>query len=204
MVNKFDPLLDQWYWHHDKGQAFFVTDIDDLRRLVTIQYFDGDIEELPHSEWHQLDIEPRAEPENWSGALDISEIDDFGTGISDTSMEDWQEPLQQFVLQTGNVSQWRDEGDDDFGEGHVFEEVQNLENTENERPVEDPGVEERPDGVFEEVFDDNWYAEYIFDSDSGLWRVNVFRRDVAEWRDSGFDSLEDAQVAAREVFNQAV
>jgi hypothetical protein len=75
MSNEFDPLIDQWYAHLDKGQRFFVTAINDAAKTVEIQNFDGDIDELTFDEWHELNIELSVEPENWSGALDISEQD---------------------------------------------------------------------------------------------------------------------------------
>jgi len=36
------------------------------------------------------------EPENWTGALDIAEKDDLGTGVTDTSAGDWSEPGEEY------------------------------------------------------------------------------------------------------------
>jgi hypothetical protein len=36
------------------------------------------------------------EPENWTGALDIEELDDPGTEVTDTSPDDWAEPGEDF------------------------------------------------------------------------------------------------------------
>jgi hypothetical protein len=96
MINELDPRIDQWYAHRDKGQRFFVVDIDEANETVEIQHFDGDLEELSMDEWRDLLIELSDEPENWSGALDIAANDDLGTGITDTSADDWSEPGEDF------------------------------------------------------------------------------------------------------------
>lgn len=95
MPNELDPLVDQWYAHHDKGQRFVVTAIDEDADTVEVQHFDGDIEEFSLDEWRELDIEISEAPENWAGALDIDEQDDLGTEITDTSREDWSEPAEE-------------------------------------------------------------------------------------------------------------
>ena len=96
MPNELDPVVDQWYAHRDKGQRFYVVAVDDDERTVDIQHFDGDIEELSFEEWRSLRIELSDEPENWSGAMDISEQDDLGTGVTDTSPDDWTEPGEDY------------------------------------------------------------------------------------------------------------
>ncbi len=98
MINELDPRIDQWYAHLDKGQHFFVIDINEEKETVDIQHFDGDIEELSMDEWRDLQIELSEEPENWSGALDITEQDDLGTGVTDTLVDDWTEPGEDFRL----------------------------------------------------------------------------------------------------------
>jgi hypothetical protein len=96
MLNELDPIVDQWYAHRDKGQRFYITAVDDDHETVEIQHFDGDLEELSFAEWHELLIEISEEPENWTGALDISNVDDLGTGITDTRGSDWSEPGQDY------------------------------------------------------------------------------------------------------------
>lgn len=92
MSNELDPVLNNWYFHLDKGQRFEVVAIDEANGVIDIQYFDGDLDEIELSLWSDMDIELAEEPENFSGPFDVGELDDFGTGISDTTEEDWQEP----------------------------------------------------------------------------------------------------------------
>ena len=95
MPNELDPRVDQWYMHLDKGQRFIVTAIDEQADSIEIQHFDGDLEEFTQDDWRDLDIELSEAPENWSGALDIGEQDDFGTEVTDTTKQDWSEPLEE-------------------------------------------------------------------------------------------------------------
>ena len=96
MPNELDPIIDQWYAHLDKGQRFFVVAINEEEKTVDIQHFDGEIQELSMNEWRNLQIELSVEPENWTGALDIAEQDDLGTGVTDTRPDDWTEPGEDY------------------------------------------------------------------------------------------------------------
>ncbi|MEJ2141760.1 MAG: hypothetical protein P8Y24_05295 [Gammaproteobacteria bacterium] len=96
MTTENDPIVDNWYFHKDKGQRFMIVAVDNDKELVEIQHFDGDIEEVSFSDWYNMDIEISAEPENWSGATDIGEVDDYGTEVTDTRPEEWDEPLEEF------------------------------------------------------------------------------------------------------------
>ena len=95
MTKGMDPIVDNWYLHLDKGQRFLVAACDNDAGLVELQHFDGDIEEISLADWYGLNIELSVEPENWTGALDISEVDDLGTEITETSKDDWAEPLEE-------------------------------------------------------------------------------------------------------------
>jgi len=96
MTNELDPRIDQWYAHLDKGQLFYVIDINDAEQTVEVQYFDADIEAFSLDEWRELQLELSEAPENITGALDFSEQDDLGTEITDTEPEDWSEPGEDF------------------------------------------------------------------------------------------------------------
>lgn len=67
MPEFLDPVIDQWYWHRDKGQLFYVVDIDEEARVVDIQHFDGDLEAVSLAEWRSMDIGLSEAPENWTG-----------------------------------------------------------------------------------------------------------------------------------------
>lgn len=96
MKTEIDPIINNWYIHKDKGQQFMVVAVDDDKELVEIQHFDGDVEEINFSDWYRMKIEIGSEPENWSGAIDVGEVDDYGTNITDTKPEEWDEQLEEF------------------------------------------------------------------------------------------------------------
>jgi len=96
MTTTPDPISGNWYCHLDKGQRFQVVAIDEKSRTVEVQNFDGNVDEYDFENWYQLEIEPCEAPENWSGPLDVGNLDDLGTDITDTCRSDWNEPLDVF------------------------------------------------------------------------------------------------------------
>jgi hypothetical protein len=89
------PIVNQWYRHLDKGQQFQVTAFDEDEGTVEIQHFDGDVEELDLENWYQLEIEPIAPPEDWTGPVDDIERDDLGYTETGMTREDWEAPLRE-------------------------------------------------------------------------------------------------------------
>ena len=78
MGNAVDLVVGQWYRHPDadKGEVFQVIAIDADENTVEVQYFDGDIEELPSDAW--AGVQSCAPPEDWTGPYDEIERDDLG------------------------------------------------------------------------------------------------------------------------------
>jgi hypothetical protein len=106
MNSEADPIVGNWYRHLDKGQPFTVVAVDEDAGLVEIQHFDGDLEEIELETWYRLPIEPIEEPENWSGSLDVAELDDLGgTEVTDTQPEDWSGPLEEVVKEEERPSE---------------------------------------------------------------------------------------------------
>src|SRR5512143_629856 len=93
MSHSLKPVVGEWYRHLDKGQSFRVVSIEKEEDSIEIQHFDGDLEELEFAEWFAMDLEPAAEPEDWTGPVDDVETDDLG--YSETSMadQDWRASL---------------------------------------------------------------------------------------------------------------
>jgi hypothetical protein len=121
MPTEADPKLGYWYEHLDKGQRFCIVAFNEEQGLIEVQHFDGDLEEIDLETWYQLDLNPSPEPENWSGALDVGDIDDLGTEVTDTTADDWNAPLQELRI--------RDESDGDLPE----DEDESAESAARER-----------------------------------------------------------------------
>ncbi len=96
MTTETDPIVGNWYYHHDKGQRFEVVAVDNTTSTVEIQDFDGNIDAIDLEAWYDMEIDLCEPPENWSGPMDIGEIDDYGTEVTDTDEDDWLEPYNEF------------------------------------------------------------------------------------------------------------
>ena len=97
MVMEFDPIIGNWYCHLDKGQRFYVVTIDENTKTVEVQNFDGNLDEYELENWYEQNIEPCEAPENWSGPLDVENLEDLAPDVTDTKGSDWQEPLDEFA-----------------------------------------------------------------------------------------------------------
>jgi len=125
MSNELDPIEGQWYWHHDKGQAFVVVAVDG--NSVEIQHYDGDLEEMELAVWRDLEIETSEPPEDWTGPVDDVETDDLG--YSDAAMErqHWAEPGEDYRRRRegwANEPQDRAEEEEDEEAGEPREEAE--------------------------------------------------------------------------------
>ncbi len=95
MPTDTDPIIDNWYQFQEKSQEFMVVALDDMNNTVEIQYFDGSLAEMDRDNWYEMDLEAIAPPENWAGAVDVGNVDDLGTEVTDTAEEDWSAPLEE-------------------------------------------------------------------------------------------------------------
>ena len=57
MSDKIEPEKGKWYYRFDKGKNFTVTDVDEVRCIVKIQYLGGDTAEIPLHEWDSLELQ---------------------------------------------------------------------------------------------------------------------------------------------------
>ena len=96
MAIEASPIVDTWYKHLDKGEKFQVVAVDNNDYMIEIQYFDGDVEEIDLDDWYSMDIEQIESPEDISGALDVSEMDDLGSYVSDSATDDWEGAAYEF------------------------------------------------------------------------------------------------------------
>lgn len=98
------PVVGQWYRpSSSKGQLFEVISIDDQYSNIEIQFFDGNIDQLELESWLEMDINLEDAPENWYGAIDVPELDDLGSSITDTSEDDWNSPFAEILINDDNI-----------------------------------------------------------------------------------------------------
>ena len=94
MARTTSPVIDNWYHHAEKAQKFLVTAIDEHSDTVEIQYFDGTLDEFDLVTWYSMDVEPVEAPEDWTGAVDMDDLDSVD---AEMSSEDWQAPYDEVM-----------------------------------------------------------------------------------------------------------
>ena len=57
MADKIEPEAGKWYYRFDLGRNFTVTEIDEVRCVVKIQYLGGDTDEIALQEWDKLELQ---------------------------------------------------------------------------------------------------------------------------------------------------
>lgn len=92
MTRTPNPIIDSWYHHSEKAQKFLVTAIDEHSDTVEIQYFDGTLDEFDLVTWYAMDVELVEAPEDWTGPVDIEDLDSVDAEMSN---EDWQAPYDE-------------------------------------------------------------------------------------------------------------
>lgn len=127
MSIELDPVIGQWYSHTDKGGQFEIVAVDEEARVVEIQYFDGDLDEVAMDDWYELEIESIEPPEDWTGPVDDVQRDDLGTTDDGMEASDWKRPLDPFNVDTEAEARLEEtneerEAGDDWGEGHPEED----------------------------------------------------------------------------------
>ena len=77
--------IGQWYLHTCSGERIRVVGLDDRSKMIEIQSFGGDLDELDRETWSLLPLTRCPEPEDGSGAMD------------DVGVYDWSESRQRTV-----------------------------------------------------------------------------------------------------------
>lgn len=93
MPTELLPAIGNWY-KSTLGDTFEVVAYDSEEETVEIQYFDGTVEELDIDEWQELVLTPAAEPEDWSGSMDM-DLEDYGVDLEAGGYDDWSNPLDR-------------------------------------------------------------------------------------------------------------
>ena len=94
MSRDFDPVPGQWYEDLDREEVFKVVSLDPDEMLVSIQWLDGEHEDLDLEAWAELDLEQAEEPEGWvdeDGEDDDDEDEDWDDEDEDDDWDDEDE-----------------------------------------------------------------------------------------------------------------
>ncbi|MCI0655349.1 MAG: hypothetical protein L0Y39_12895 [Methylococcaceae bacterium] len=95
MAIDVDPIVGNWYQRTDNDQEFEVVAFNEDEGIVEIQHSDGELETLDIAAWHALELESIESPDDYSIALDDSDLDELEYEESemddDEDKEDWDE-----------------------------------------------------------------------------------------------------------------
>ncbi len=92
MRNYCTPVIGQWYRNPELIGIFEIVAIDDEEKLIEIQYFDGQIEEIDFSLWDEFPSIEVAAPEDWSGAYELPKEDILEYKEEVIHPEHWDNP----------------------------------------------------------------------------------------------------------------
>jgi hypothetical protein len=106
IMSDLDPVVGQWYVHHDKGEMFRVVAADTALGSIEIQNFDGDIAEVEMDAWREMDVDTAEAPEDWTGPFDDVGSDNHGYTETAMNPQDWRQPLEGLAAVS---ERWEDE-----------------------------------------------------------------------------------------------
>lgn len=134
MSEDLDPIVGNWYRHLDKGQPFTIVSVDDQSKLIELQHFDGNVEEIDLADWTGMSLELSEAPEDWTGPIDNVARDDTGYSDVQMSSDDWREPLEGTPRDAAEA--WQDsppeDERDDWAEGTSTEDARRPDTLEND------------------------------------------------------------------------
>jgi hypothetical protein len=83
-----------WYQASDgsRSDPFELVAVDVENESVLVQHYDGTLEEYDFDNWMELGAKPAAQPEDWSGAMDVDRKDFIPDNDSSGSGR-WEDPL---------------------------------------------------------------------------------------------------------------
>lgn len=94
MTTRLLPEVGLWYAHRDKGELFQVVAVDEHERVVEIQNFGGDVDEIDFDSWNVMPLDLTEQPEDSRGPVDDGDADELGDGTeSDLPTRDWRSPV---------------------------------------------------------------------------------------------------------------
>lgn len=81
----------QWYQAGDED-PFEVIAVDVRNETILVQHFDGTLADFDFDAWMELGARQAAQPEDWSGALDMDR-EDYGVDPDIIQIDRWSDPL---------------------------------------------------------------------------------------------------------------
>ena len=115
MAIESDPIVGHWYEDLDNGQRFEVLEVDEDRRIIEIQYSNGDVDEIDLSDWYDMEFEPVEGSEEWAGSAEETEESELEYSEPEIE-EDWSSRSRRSRRSLDEEEE--DEQDDEWDEGY--------------------------------------------------------------------------------------
>jgi hypothetical protein len=110
-------LVGQWYLRRDTYELLQVLDYDEESGTISVQNFEGDLDQFDDESWRALPLEPAEPPEDWTGPLDNVELEDLDEFVA-TGHSQPEEPFADYREPWENISAeeaiFFDTGHEDF------------------------------------------------------------------------------------------
>jgi hypothetical protein len=91
-MNNLSPSIGNWYKDVQQGLIFEVVAMDESGQTIETQLMDGAVGEYDVDSWRQMLLVEVEEPEDWSGAYELSVEDSIDPDAA-IHPEEWNNPL---------------------------------------------------------------------------------------------------------------
>lgn len=88
------PVIGNWYQDAEQGSIFEVVAYDEDEQTIEIQYLDGEVEEYDLDNWSEMAITGIAPPEDWRSGFELAE-EDAADPDDPIHPQDWAGALNQ-------------------------------------------------------------------------------------------------------------
>jgi hypothetical protein len=96
-------LVGQWYLRRDTYEMLQLLDYDEESGTISVQNFDGDLDQFDDESWRALPLEPAEPPEDWTGPLDNVEVEGHDQFVA-TGHSEPEEPFADYREPWENIS----------------------------------------------------------------------------------------------------
>jgi hypothetical protein len=107
VAREYEPAVGQWYENIEENESFRVLKVDEDAETVSIEYLDGDLEEIDLDAWAELDLDKIDEPEGWAGSENDVDDEEEEEEEEEDLDETWDEDDDE------DDDDWEDEEEED-------------------------------------------------------------------------------------------
>lgn len=89
------PVVGEWYLDMEQSQQFEIVAADFQEKVIEVQFFEGELEEIDLDTWYAMKVMAIAAPNDWSGPFEVDK-DVFSEFKEDSqNFGDFSDPLDK-------------------------------------------------------------------------------------------------------------